>query len=123
MLRVEVARPDFKLRLEKEWEADTAAEAEAASGAAAEGPEEEADDEAPAPLDPNRPFYLPMPGRKRRVRTYGLCCIWQGKDQWPMLHMAASGQKNNNKWQQEKGASKWRQPESMLARVLPVRKR
>jgi hypothetical protein len=88
VLRVEVARPDYALRLQREWAEDAEAEAaeaeEAAttegapegaleqdttttSGAEAAAGDGAADEWYVAPPDPLRPFYLPMPGRKRRV--------------------------------------------------------
>jgi hypothetical protein len=65
VFRVEVARPNYLLRLEKEQAEAEAAEAKAAEEAAAAAAEESAS--TSQRQSTKKAFYLPMPGRKRRV--------------------------------------------------------
>jgi hypothetical protein len=62
---VEVARPDYLSRLQEEWGMEEVDEE--ASAATNEGLTQELDGEYQHDHVSNKPLYIPIPGRKRKV--------------------------------------------------------
>ena len=69
VLKVELAQPDYKLRLHSEW----AAQAEAAEAAAAH---DYVSEFAPAPMDVSEPLHITAPSHSRRRLKVCVCvCV------------------------------------------------
>jgi hypothetical protein len=71
VLKVELAQPDYKKRLQSEWEAQAAA-AEAAAEI------DHAAEFAPAPMDVSQPLHVTMPSLSRRRRKVCEMCVGVG---------------------------------------------